>query len=134
MSTVAQLQQTTRAHAQKVLESLTPEPPPLRIDEGGVLRVGSTRVRLDTVIYAFNTGSTAEEILTDYSTLNLPDIYLVIAYYLRHREVVDAYLAEGEKLGAAVQQENETRWPKEGLKERLLARRTAREQGQCSDT
>ena len=134
MSTVIQRQKSAKEKAAQVLGSLAPEPPPLRMDAGGTLRVGPTRVRLDTVIYAFNTGSTAEEILEDYPTLNLPDIYLIIAYYLRHREIVDAYLADGEKLAEAVQQENEARWSKGGIKERLLARRSAREQAQCSDS
>ena len=33
---------------------ISPSPVPLTTDEGGVVRVGATRVRLDTVVYAFN--------------------------------------------------------------------------------
>src|SRR3954453_21340341 len=87
MSTATNLRypEKLKEQAKAVLESLTPEPPPLRLDSNCVLRVGSTRVPLDTVIYAFNTGSTAEGIHEDYSSLELADIYLVIGYYLRHR-------------------------------------------------
>jgi hypothetical protein len=34
------------------------EPSPLRVDEGGTIRVGATRVTLDTLIAAFGAGAT----------------------------------------------------------------------------
>ena len=42
---------------------------PLKTDQDGVIRVGDTRVRLDTVVSAFNDGQTAEEIVVSYSNL-----------------------------------------------------------------
>jgi hypothetical protein len=39
------------------------KPPPLSVDDDGVGRVGGTRVRLATVINAFQAGCAAEEIL-----------------------------------------------------------------------
>ncbi len=118
-----------KEQAKAVLESLTAAPPapPLRLDASDVLRVGPTRVPLDTVISAFNSGCTPEAILEDFPTLNLPDIYAVITYYLQHRELIDAYLEERQKHAEEVRREIETMWPTEGLKERLLARRTAKE-------
>ena len=65
---------------------------PLLLDRDGIYRVGGTRVRLETVVTAFQNGCTAEEILLKYPSLSLGDIYAVIAYYLTHRETVDAYL------------------------------------------
>jgi uncharacterized protein (DUF433 family) len=65
------------------------QPPPIQADDAGVLRVGGTRVRLETVINAFNSGSTAEEILLKYPSLNLTDIYAIITYYLWSREEVE---------------------------------------------
>jgi uncharacterized protein (DUF433 family) len=115
-----------KEQAKAVLESLAPEPPPLRLDASCVLRVGPTRIPLDRVIYAFNTGCTAEEILDDFPTLNLTDIYAVITYYLWHREVVDAYLKAREEYAEEIRREHEARWPTEGIKERLLARRAER--------
>jgi uncharacterized protein (DUF433 family) len=102
---------------------LVAEKPPLAEDEGGVVRVGGTRVRLDTVIYAFQNGCTPEEILMKYPSLNLPDIYSVITYYLLHREEVDAYLNQRKSLIEKVEQEIEARFPSDGVRERLLARR-----------
>ena len=39
-----------------------------------------------------------------YSTLALPDVYAVIAYYLRHRSEIEAYLAEREQKAEEVRQ------------------------------
>jgi uncharacterized protein (DUF433 family) len=99
------------------------QPPPIQEDDAGVLRVGGTRVRLETVINAFNNGSTAEEILLKYPSLNLTDIYAVITYYLWSREGVDAYLGMCRHQEDAVRRENETRFPPVRVHERLLARR-----------
>ena len=42
---------------------ITTEPIPLETDADGVVRVGGTRVTLDTIVAAFTKGATAEEIL-----------------------------------------------------------------------
>lgn len=54
---------------------------PLEMDAHGVIRVGKTRVTLDTVVAAFDEGATAEEIVQQYPTLLLADVYSVIGYY-----------------------------------------------------
>lgn len=105
--------------------TLIAEPPPLYMNEAGVLRVKGTRVSLDSVIYAFKNGTVAECIVASYPTLTLSDVYAVIAYYLRHREEVEAYLEESRQKGEELRKEIETRWPSEGIRERLLARRKA---------
>lgn len=105
-----------------VLEILHPEPPPLRTDEGGVVRIGETRVSLDTLIYAFNNGSAAEEIVYQYPTLRLKDVYSVIAYYLWNREEVEAYLAARQQEAEELQKKMEMLFPPQGIRERLLAR------------
>jgi uncharacterized protein (DUF433 family) len=98
---------------------------PLRTDIDGVIRVGKTRVTLDTVVAAFRDGATAEEIVHQYPSVRLADIYFVIGYYLEHQAEVDAYLQERERLAGEVRKENETRFDPQGLRDRLLARRTA---------
>ena len=126
MSTTTRLEypDELKEQAKTILECLTPVPPPLRLADG-VLRVGRTRVSLDTVIGAFNKGCTPSVILRKYPSLELADIYSTIACYLRHRELIDAYLEERRKFGEEFQREIEALWPKEGIKERLLARRAA---------
>ncbi|MEM7352715.1 MAG: DUF433 domain-containing protein [Acidobacteriota bacterium] len=97
------------------------EPIPLRTDEHGVIRIGATRVRLDTVVAAFDTGASAEEIADDYP-LQLDDVYAVITYYLRNREEVRAYLDRRRQHAEAVRKENQGRFDHQGLRQRLLAR------------
>jgi uncharacterized protein (DUF433 family) len=108
-----------------VVTALVAQPPPLQADADGILRVGGTRVRLDSVITAFHNGCAPEEILLKYPSLRLADIYAVITYYLWHRETVDAYLAERRQRAEEVRRENEARFPPQGVRERLLARRAA---------
>lgn len=67
---------------------------PLVKDAHGVYRVGGTRVTLDLIVSAFNRGATAEEIVEDYSSLQLSDVYQIIGYYLRHSAEFDAYFRE----------------------------------------
>ncbi len=99
---------------------------PLAEDEDGVMRVGGTRVALDTVVGAFSDGASAEDIVSMYPSLDLADVYAVIAYYLRRRADVDAYLRRREEAGAAARAENEARFDPQGVRDRLLARRAAR--------
>ena len=94
---------------------------PLRTDEQGVIRVGETRVTLDTVITAFDTGATAEQIAEDYP-LRLDDVYAAILYYLRHRGKVQRYLAQRRQHAEQVRRENQARFDHSGLRERLIAR------------
>jgi uncharacterized protein (DUF433 family) len=102
---------------------LAPKPAPIRTDADGVARVAGTRVRLDTVIAAFNAGCAAEEIVLKYPSLDLGDVYSVIAYYLWHRGEVDAYLEQRRQAADDARRELEARFPRQGLRERLLARR-----------
>lgn len=108
-----------------IIDALVAQVAPLQMDENGVLRLAGTRVRFETVIGAFNQGYAAEEILLKYPSLNLTDIYAAITYYLWHREDVDTYLEERHQVAEQVRRENETRFPPQGVRERLLARRTA---------
>ena len=108
-----------------ILDTLVADLPPIAIDADGVPRVGETRVRLDTVITAFNGGLCAEEILLKYPSLKLPDIYAVIAYYLRHREEIDGILVEGHQRSVQTRTELEERFPSDGIRQRLLSRRVA---------
>lgn len=73
-------------------EALLLEPVPLVACSDGVMRVGGTRVTLDTILSAFSKGATAEEIVQQYPSVALADVYQVIAYYLRHASEVNAYL------------------------------------------
>lgn len=102
---------------------VTAEPMPLFTDSDGVVRIGGTRVTLDTVVAAYREGATAETIAEQYPSLSLANVYTAVGYYLRHQAEVDAYLQKRQHQAAQVRQENETRFPAPGVRERLLARR-----------
>ena len=69
---------------------------PLRTDEHGVIRVGDSRVTLHTIVGRHLAGDTPEIIHEGFPTVPLADIYAVIAYYLAHRDEVDAYIHQIE--------------------------------------
>lgn len=97
---------------------------PIVIDADEVMRVKGTRVTLDTIVLAFQDGATPEEIVQQYQSLSLADVYLVIAYYLKRRPEVTAYLEKRQGQAKKIRKENETRFPPDGIRERLLARRS----------
>jgi uncharacterized protein (DUF433 family) len=96
---------------------------PLRQDASGALRIGHSRVLVDLVTRALQDGATPEAIARRYPTVPLADTYAAIAYYLRHREAVEAYLTAREQQAQEMRQRIE---PQQGdpasLRGRLLAR------------
>jgi uncharacterized protein (DUF433 family) len=100
--------------------------PPLRVDDGGAVRVGKSRVSLDLVVEQYENGMTPEDMVRAYDTLELADVHAVIAYYLRHRDEVRAYLRRREEEAEALRTKIEAERPRVS-REELLARRRARE-------
>ena len=98
------------------------EPIPLEQDADGVMRVRGTRITLDTVFAAFREGATAEEIVQQYPSISLADVYQVIGYCLRHSSELEAYLSERRATVRATREHNESTWPPDGIRNRLLAR------------
>ena len=70
----------------------------------GAYRIAGTRISLDSVVYAFLQGQTAESIAQAFPLLTLEQVYGAIAFYLAHRADIDAYLKQGEKEFAALRQ------------------------------
>ena len=108
-------------------------PVPLKTDADGVVRVGGTRVTLDTVVAAFEEGATAEEIVYQYPSLDLADVYAVIGYYLQRRSDIETYLRRRQQQRDEVREQNEARFDPRGIRNRLLARRTKPKLGTVSD-
>ena len=101
---------------------------PLSVDATGTVRVHGTRLTLDTVLGAYERGDTPDEIVEGFPSLSLADVHAIIAYYLRNREAVDAYIQEKETRGDELRKKIEARQgSQEGLRERLLARRAQRQ-------
>ena len=101
--------------------AIAPEPVPLVRDLAGRLMVPGTRISLDVLVADFKRGKTPESIHDSYETVSLADVYVIFAYYLRHRGEVEAYLAEQVREGAEIQARIEASDRPEGLRARLIA-------------
>ena len=72
----------------------------IHTDEHGVLRVGQTRVMLDSVIASFEQGHSAETIQQQYPALSLEEVYGAIAWYLANPTEVTQYLQQQQAVWA----------------------------------
>lgn len=54
--------------------------------------VAGTRVSLDSIVYAFLSGQSAESIAQAFPVLRLEQVYGAITFYLAHRDDVNLYL------------------------------------------
>ena len=96
---------------------------PLQTDEEGVTRVGGTRVTLDSLVYSFREGASAEEIVQQYPVLKLGDVYAVLGYYLKNRKTVDASIQETEEQAENFRHTHADHFVK-NYREELLSRRS----------
>ena len=99
------------------------DPAPLRVTDGGAIRIGASQVLLDVLISHYKQGASPEALTEWFPSVPLADVHAVIAYYLRHKVEVEQYLAErereAERMKALVQK---TQAPRGNLKAELQAR------------
>jgi len=98
-------------------------PKPVRMDSHGVLRVGNTRVSLDSVVYGFNRGEDAAEIQRNFDTLSLAEVHAAIAYYLHNKAEVEQYLDEQKIIQEEIRARIERDFPPRVTREMLLKRK-----------
>jgi len=91
--------------------------------DGKTVRIAGTRIPLERVVYAFEQSQSPEEIIQVFPTLDLADVYAVIAYYLRNREPVDAYVRQQAVEADTFERELRAASAGDGFRERLLERR-----------
>src|SRR5216684_834923 len=72
----------------------------VREDEHGVMRVGKSRVTLDSIVAGFEQGYSPETIQQQYPALSLEEVYGAIAWYLANAEEVAGYLERQDALWA----------------------------------
>src|SRR3954451_13364597 len=97
---------------------------PLAPTADGAIRVIGTRIPIQTIIHVFNLGATAEEIVYQFPTLKLADVYSIISFYLNHKSHVDAYVAAIEAEAEKTMNTIESRFGSGAeLRSRLLARK-----------
>lgn len=70
----------------------------------GAYRVGNTRVSLDSLVYLFREGMSAESMVECYPALTLEQVHGALAFYLGNQKEIDRYLEEGQRV-AQVQHE-----------------------------
>jgi len=63
----------------------------------GAYRVGDTRVSLDSLVYLYREGLSAESMVDSYPALTLEQVHGALAFYLGNQEEIDAYLREGQR-------------------------------------
>jgi uncharacterized protein (DUF433 family) len=105
------------------MQAFASRPPPLRTDAHGVVRVGSTRVSLESVVVSFDRGASAEEIVESFPSLDLATVYGTLAYVLTERASVDAYLESRRELVDELRADAERKFPAAELRARLRSRR-----------
>lgn len=58
----------------------------------GTYWVAGSRVSLDSLVYAYWNGQSAESIAQSFPVLTLEQVYGALAFYLAHQTEIDAYL------------------------------------------
>ena len=109
-------------------DAFAPQLIPLTRWDDGSIRVGNTRVLLDLVVYAFNEGRTPEEIVINYPTLKLSEVYGAITYYLENQKQIDNYVAQRENEAQQLWAKIESEPNQKLLRQKLLAQRAQKSQ------
>ena len=102
--------------------TISAEQVPLTTDSHGVVRITGTRIPIETVVDEFNQGASPEEIVLSYPTLELSQVYSVIAYYLRNKTEVDAYIKEQDHLAYEARERHGVNAFSRQLREQLIQR------------
>lgn len=110
--------------------TLQAEPLPLHEDASGTIRVGGTRVTLDSVVYAYESGESPEEIRENFPSLTLAHVYGALTYYHQHREEVRRYLDRRERQAADLRRAIEARQGPGPTRSELEARLRAARQAE----
>jgi uncharacterized protein (DUF433 family) len=58
----------------------------------GAYRIVGTRVSLDSIVYAYWNGQTAESIAQSFPALTLEQVHGALAFYLAHQEEINSHL------------------------------------------
>ena len=97
---------------------------PLTLWEDGSIRIGSSRIAIDSIVREFTSGATAEQIQDDFPSLSLREIYGAISYYLDYPDRVEEYLLGRDQEAAKVRQEVEDLARAGELRRRIRERTT----------
>jgi uncharacterized protein (DUF433 family) len=73
---------------------------PLTQDVKGRFVIRGTKLPLELILNAYKRGLSAERIASQYSGIEIRDIYAVLAYYHDNRKELDEYLEEQNRLSS----------------------------------
>lgn len=91
-------------------------------DMDGVLRVDQTRVTLDTIVTAYELGETPEQIVQQFPSLNLEQVYSAISFYLHNQTELKTYLEARRQQGQQNLEQISQKPHMQGIRQCLMAR------------
>jgi uncharacterized protein (DUF433 family) len=113
---------------------IEPRPVPLTEDADGRWRITGTRIPLERIIECHKEGESPEAIAEAFDSLRLSDVYVVISYYLDHKDEIEEYLQGREQKAEEVRRMIEGGQPaRPGMRDELLARKARLEKGHAPD-
>ncbi|MGH9835017.1 MAG: DUF433 domain-containing protein [Blastocatellia bacterium] len=80
-----------------------------KIEDG--YRLAGSRVSLDSIVYDLWNGLSPESIVKNFETLTLEQVHGAIAFYLAHREEVDAQIQRHREKFDALCEEARAKYP-----------------------
>ena len=99
-----------------------PSHAPLVAGEDETVRVKGSRVTLDVLVRQFQQGATAEQIVEDFPSLTLREIYGAIYFYLDNTAEVEDYLRRQAEAVAETREFVAQRMDSSALRARIRAR------------
>jgi uncharacterized protein (DUF433 family) len=87
---------------------------------GGKPRIEGTRIAVEHIAIAYNSGQSIDEIVESYQGITHADVFAALAYYYDHKEEMDAKIKHDDKAYEKLYQENlkQTSSLRKQLKER----------------
>ena len=95
---------------------------PLILGDDGTIRIKGSRVSLEIIVRQFKQGATAEQLLEDFPSLTLRDIYGAIYYYLDNTEAVEDYMRQQEDSAVGMRAFLDSHLNSAALRTRIRAR------------
>ena len=72
----------------------------------GAYLVANTRVSLDSLIYLFREGTSAESMVESYQALTLEQVHGALAFYLGNQDAINLYLVSGQRAAESEQEQS----------------------------
>ncbi len=73
---------------------------------GGKARIDGTRIAVEHIAIAYNSGQSIDEIVGSYQGITHADVFAALAYYYDHKEEVDAMIKQDEQEYEKLYREN----------------------------